>query len=239
MIRASHVSMILARFDSLRAVGDTNVGPLDGFLFRGIAADTRAAVTEPASHQAFAFLTLGLHADETSAQRAFDSRKETAPWLSEAAEVWSAVLQPFRHLGDASYLDRNSPGPLFGALGPAPDSASPIVVVTSSGWTMGEGFDMSRVREFSNGVLGVRASMSGIAGLLSQQSFFFPRVLEHDPITVTVWQDLASVRAFAYGPGVHKTQIQRQKDQGLADRTSFTRCRVVRCEGTWHGRALH
>ena len=81
-----------------------------------------------------------------------------------------------------------------------------------------------------------RASMTGIEGLHSQQSFFFPGVLQYDPLTVTLWRDAASARAFAYGPGVHKTQMLRQREQNLADRTSFTRCRILRAEGTWHGR---
>jgi hypothetical protein len=33
--------------------------------------------------------------------------------------------------------------------------------------------------------------------------------------------------------------MQRQNDQALADRTSFTRCRLVRSEGTWHGMPLN
>src|SRR5688572_8645299 len=238
MTRASHLSVSLARFDSLRAAGAFDREPHAGVLFRGIAADTRAAATEPGSQQAFAFLIIGLHADDTSAHRALDGRRKLVPWLEEAAEVWSAVLQPFRHTGVANYLDRALPGALFESVGPQPAPGAPIVVVTSAGWTVGENFDMNRVREFSTGVMGVRAAMSGIAGLLSQQSFFFPRVLEHDPITVTLWKDTASARAFAYGPGVHKVQMQRQNDQGLADRTSFTRCRIVRSEGTWHGYTL-
>jgi hypothetical protein len=94
---------------------------------------------------------------------------------------------------------------------------------------------MNRVREFSNGVMSVRASMTAVDGLHSQQSFFFPGVLEYDPITVTFWRDSASLRAFAYEAGVHRLQMERQREQNLAHRTSFTRCSVVRSEGTWHG----
>jgi hypothetical protein len=108
----------------------------------------------------------------------------------------------------------------------------PIAIVTTSGWTVCEGLDMYRVREFSNGVLGVRASMTGVKGLHSQQSFFFPGVLQYDPLTVTLRRDAASARAFAYGPGVHKAQMLRRREQNLADRTSFTRCRILRAEGT-------
>jgi hypothetical protein len=238
-MRATHLSLLLARFDSLRSASEIDVPPRDGALFQAIGADTRAAATEPASQQAFTIVFVGLHTDERSAHRTLDDRQEVAPILDEAAEVWGAVLQPFRHTGAANYLDRTSPGELFASLGPQPAAEEPIVIVTSAGWTLSDGFDMNRVREFATGVMGVRMSMSGVPGLLSQQSFFFPRVLEYDPITVTLWRDTASARAFAYGPGVHKAQMQRQKEQGLADRTSFTRCRIVRAEGSWHGRALH
>jgi hypothetical protein len=236
--RASHLSISLARFDSARVALELGGARHEGVLFQGVAADTRAAATEPASQHAFVFLIIGLHTEQSSAHRALDDRQQQAPWLDEAVEVWSAVLQPFRHTGSANYVDRASPGALFETVGPQPASSEPIVVVTSAGWTVGENFDMSRVRDFSTGVMGVRMSMSGIPGLLSQQSFFFPRVLEYDPLTVTLWRDTAAARAFAYGPGVHKVQMQRQNDQGLADRTSFTRCRIVRSEGTWHGNTL-
>jgi hypothetical protein len=39
--------------------------------------------------------------------------------------------------------------------------------------------------------------MTGVPGLRSQQSFFFPGVLECDPVTLTFWRDEASIRAFA------------------------------------------
>jgi hypothetical protein len=77
--------------------------------------------------------------------------------------------------------------------------------------------------------------MTGVDGLHSQQSFFFPGVLTHDPITVTIWRDTVAVGKFAYGAGAHKMQLEKQRAQNLADRTSFTRCKILRSEGTWHG----
>jgi hypothetical protein len=226
----------LARFDEMRAAGALAPGAAPGVAFQNVGADTRAAASEPASQQAFRFLVLALHTDEASARAFVNDRRTIAPWLAEAVEVWSAILQPFRHLGDCNYLDPLLPGPLFTSLAAQPDPTEPIVVITTAGWLVNDNLDMARVREFSNGVLGVRASMTGIEGLHSQQSFFFPGVLQHDPVTVTVWRDSACARAFAYGPGVHRAQMQRQREQNLADRTSFTRCRVLSSEGTWHGR---
>jgi hypothetical protein len=236
MATASHVSIFMARFDEMRTPGLLRADDSPGTLFHRIGADTRAAATEPASQQAFRFLMLALHANESSAQRAVDHRYAVVPWFEEAVEVWAAVLKPFRHLGECNYLDQAAPGPLFASSDSPPESSEPIAIVTTSGWTVCESLDMNRVREFSNGVLGVRASMTGIEGLHSQQSFFFPGVLQYDPLTVTLWRDAASARAFAYGPGVHKTQMLRHREQNLADRTSFTRCRILRAEGTWHGR---
>jgi heme-degrading monooxygenase HmoA len=194
--------------------------------------DTRAAGTEPASQEAFTFLIFGLHEDAASAQRFLADR---VAWLDEAQEVWSGILEPFRHHGTANYLDGADPGPLFESMMPAGPADGPVVALTTPGWNVGEGLDMNRVREFGDGVLAVRASMTGVPGLRSQQSFFFPRVLECDPITVTFWRDEASIRAFAYGQGSHRRQLDRHRTEGLADRTSFTRFRVLSSTGTWYG----
>jgi hypothetical protein len=110
---ASHVSLHLIRFDSIRAAGAIEVGDRPGVLFCGVAADTRAAGTEPASQQAFAFAILGLHRDAISAQWLLEDHHSVAPWTVEAREVWGAVLRPFRHKGEANYLNPMNPGPLF------------------------------------------------------------------------------------------------------------------------------
>lgn len=94
---------------------------------------------------------------------------------------------------------------------------------------------MNRVREFGAGVLAVRASMPGVPGLRSQQSSFFPGVLEWDPLTLTFWRHEASIRAFAYGQGSHRRQLDRHRAEGLSDRTSFTRFCVLSSAGTWYG----
>lgn len=237
MALASHASICLARFDEMRSTSE--LPPLDspGTLFWRVAADTRGAAKEPAAQQAFRFLMLGLHADEASANELVDRGTNAVPWIAEAAEVWTAVLKPFRHFGECNYLDQASPGPVFGAVGPPPNASDPIVIITTAGWQLSDSLDMTRVREFSNGVAAVRISMTGTDGLHSQESFFFPGALQHDAITVTLWRDAAAARAFAYGPGIHKAVLSRQREENLADRTSFTRCRIVRANGTWHGKS--
>ncbi len=233
---ASHASIFMARFDELRTNGPAPPSDSPGTLFQRVAADTRGAATEPGSQQAFRFLMLGLHADEASANALLDRGVAAVPWFAEAAELWMAVVRPFRHFGECNFMDQATPGPLFGSVEPAPDAAAPIAIITTAGWKLGDSLDMTRVREFSNGVAGVRVSMTGADGLHSQESFFFPGALQHDAITVTLWRDAAAARAFAYGPGIHKRMLTRQREENLADRTSFTRCRIVRAKGTWHGK---
>jgi hypothetical protein len=236
MTLASHASIFLARFDEMRTNGGLPPNDQDGVLCRHLGADTRAAAQEPASQQAFRFLLIALHADETSAMRFMDRGCEVVPWFANAAETWSAVVRPFRHTGECNYLAQAKPGSMFGSVETAPDPAEPIAIITTVGWMLGPTLDMNRVAEFGKGAAGVRISMTGTRGLHSQESFFFPGAIQHDPLTLTLWQDSASARAFAYGPGVHRDQLQRLQEQKLADRTSFTRCRIVRAKGTWHGR---
>jgi hypothetical protein len=61
MLKAATASVQLARFDRLRESGPVPEGPAPGTVFCNVAAETRAAGTEPASQQAFTFLILELH----------------------------------------------------------------------------------------------------------------------------------------------------------------------------------
>ena len=232
---ASHVSLQLARFTTLRTSTDVDLSVAPDALFLNVAADVRAAATDLASRQAFVFLLFGLHADADSAHRAIEAGTQIAPFLSEAAESWHAVLKPFRHAGEANFLSEQEPGPLFDVRESQPDTSQPIVVLTSAGYHLGPDLDMQRVRDFGTGVLGVRASMTGLSGLTAQHSFFFPDVLRQDALTVTIWRDFAAMRDFAYGPGSHRRQLDRHKAASMVDRTSFTRCTIERSTGTWYG----
>src|SRR5215203_6951542 len=102
---AAFATLHLGRFDALRTSGEALLHDHPGTLFCAVAADTRAAATDPASQQAFTFLMLGLHEDEAAADWLLDSRHEVAPWMDEAREVYGAVLQPTRHKGEANHLN--------------------------------------------------------------------------------------------------------------------------------------
>src|SRR3954462_7254470 len=95
--KAGFVTVQLARFDHVRCPGRLETNGQPGLLFSSVGADVRAAATEPAAHRASTFLIFGLNPDAASARRFFDDRRTLAPWLDEARDVWSGVLQPFRH----------------------------------------------------------------------------------------------------------------------------------------------
>ncbi|MBM3763637.1 MAG: hypothetical protein FJW36_25825 [Acidobacteria bacterium] len=89
--------------------------------------------------------------------------------------------------------------------------------------------------KFGQGVVAVRIAMTGMAGLHSQQTFGFDKGIATDPVTVTFWKNDAAVRQFAYGPAVHKMQMDQFRAEDTADRRSFTRLKVLSSEGSWYG----
>jgi heme-degrading monooxygenase HmoA len=232
---ATHATITLARFNDLQEPKFVEPEDRAGVKFLGTAADVRSAYTGPNCTTAFKFATYGIHESEESANRTMDERAEILPWLADATETWSAVLRPIRHYGECNFVDPSAPGEVYSVASTEHPADAPLVVVTSVGWEYVEDLDMERLREFSAGVNSVRIGMSGIQGLHSQQTFSFPSTLQRDGITVTFWRNFAAMRDFAYGSGIHKHWMKRQRDEKLGDRTSFTRFAVVRSEGTWHG----
>ena len=67
------ISLELASFDKLTMPGKADTTNCTGLLFFGVGADTRAAVTPSTSQQAFKFLLLGMHENETSANNFIDN----------------------------------------------------------------------------------------------------------------------------------------------------------------------
>ncbi len=219
----------------MRTGGNFEPSKSPGVLFQGVGADVRAAATTYDSETAFTFAAFGLHDSIESARDSVDNRLTTMPWISEAREVWAGVLAPFRHFGEANFLSPNEPTGLFETLQPEPPTGSPIVVITTAGWTPNPEYNMDLIRDFGAGVTAVRVGMTGVPGLHSQQTFSFPGGLTHDGITVTFWKDFASMRDFAYGPGLHRNQMKRHRNNEFEARTSFTRFTALHSEGTWHG----
>jgi hypothetical protein len=235
MAAASFVSLHLARFDRLRTAGPVAPGDRSGLLFCDVGADCRAAGTDPASREAFTFLVVGLHDCEESAERLVEEVVTVAPWFADAAERWSGVLAPFRTKGESNLIHPDAPARLFDPHATAPGRDRPVVVFTTIGWNR-DGLDMARVQDVGTGTAAVRISMTAVAGLRSQQTFFFPGIIAIDPPTLSFWDDEASLVAWAHRQATHKRQMDRYRTTGNADRASFTRLTALRSNGTWYGR---
>ena len=80
----------------------------------------------------------------------------------------------------------------------------------------------------------VRAWMRDAEGLMAAYNFV-PHTRGDDGVTMSLWRDDASMANFAYRPGLHLTLVDHYKAEHTADRTSFTRCRIMRTVGQWGG----
>ncbi|HMS56596.1 MAG TPA: hypothetical protein PKA27_14475 [Fimbriimonadaceae bacterium] len=235
MSMATHASLALSRFNEPREIGPVLSDLSQGALFLKVAADIRAAGSNWQTLSAFKFAMYGLHESEDAALQTVQNRQQILPWLDSSMEVWAGVLRPFRHFGEANFLEKDNPGACFVVTDGPPEDDSPIVIVTSVGWASAEGEAMERIKRFGEGVTAVRIGMTGLPGLHSQQSFTFPGGLIDDGLTVTFWRNLRAAMDFAYGPGMHRGQVKIQRSEPYGDRTSFTRFRVLHSEGSWHG----
>ncbi len=76
--------------------------------------------------------------------------------------------------------------------------------------------------------------MVSVDVLHSRQIFNLPRLTD-DTVIVTIRRDDGAMRAFACRAGEHKSQIDRYRELGTADRTSYARLRVLESQGSWNG----
>ena len=142
------------------------------------------------------------------------------------------LLEPFRHNGEVNWLDPTEPGRVFETgVSPAPDE--PFVTMTTVGFDIGPGFDPARAVSFSDRVDAVYAAMDGAEGVRHRHTLRFGG--GWDPSTFTLWSDGASMQAFAYRDGEHRRHMDDHRAHHLADRTSFTRHRIIDSEGSWMG----
>jgi hypothetical protein len=227
---ATHVTIHLARYDDIRALPAVGQAAPAGHPLVWLAgSDEGRHGSEFASTLATEFAVFGVHPDEASAQAC---ATETLPCFADAVETWSAVFVPVRMLGGCNWIaDHVDLQPTIAA------ADGPLAVLTSAGWVLDANFDVDRAMSFGAAVGRVRDSITGadVPGLLAHQNFVFPGLLVHDGVTLTFWQDEASMKNFAYRPGSHKTELDAFRLNETCDRTSFTRLRPIESHGTWWG----
>ena len=178
---------------------------------------------------------VAVYPDRGAADAAMDAPNTYLPFVANTLEAWHALLMPITHRGECNHLNRSNPGQLFDTA--RSDPGGPLLVLTTAGFNISPNMDMERVKDFRRNVDRVRVWMGDADGRLATQ-VFAPHTLGDDGVTMSLWRDDASMASFAYRPGVHRSQVDRYKAEHTTDRTSFTRCRIVRTVGQWGGTDL-
>jgi heme-degrading monooxygenase HmoA len=179
---------------------------------------------------------IGLFEDLPSAERALDAPEGHVPSLGEASEAWHALLGPTAHHGETNLLAPRLPGALFNVHSNDPGGGA-LFVITTAGFELRAKSDFARLIDFRRRVQGMRPVIAEAPGSLAHQ-VFAPQDPGDDAVTMSLWRDEASMIQFAYRPGPHRAELDRQNREQTVDRSSFTRCRVLRSCGTWNGRSL-
>jgi heme-degrading monooxygenase HmoA len=175
---------------------------------------------------------LALFTELSHAEDAFAGRENYLPDSLAATETWSALLAPFAHKGECNHLDRATPGAMFEVADC--ERSGPLFVITTAGFHLRSRKDFQRVIDFRREVDRMRPVIAGSYGGLAHQ-VFAPVDAEDDGVTMSLWRDEQAMFAFAYKPGAHRMQVDRQKSDQTVDRSSFTRFRLLRTKGTWGG----
>ena len=175
---------------------------------------------------------LALYPEREAAEAAITNNTEFLPCLDVVAKSWHAALQPFAHRGEANYLDSNKPGLFLDP--PETDPGGSLVAATTAGFDLRPNFDLERIKDFSLNLDKVLDWMASADGLITKHSLVSPDG-SSEGFTVTIWRDDRAVLDFAYRPGVLRIQLERNKAEQTADRTTFTRCCATVAKGQWEG----
>jgi hypothetical protein len=181
---------------------------------------------------------LAFYASRVDAEQSFEN-PPPIPIFGEAVEAWHALLCPFGHRGQTDWFGSLESAAQFKPLA---DPGGPLVVMTSAGYNPlpPEELkkDLPRRIDFITNIERVLAYFATLPGNIVRSNFQL-RAPGHDGLTFTLWRDDAAMNEAAYRPGVHRTQLDRYKTEHTADRSSFTRARLLRCKGTWDGAVIH
>jgi len=175
---------------------------------------------------------VALFADRSAAEAAFAASEHYLPFLAETVENWHALLLPVAHRGECNHLDRSDPRLIFEPG--AEDPGGPLFVMTTAGYVMGPDLDVARVIDFRVHVDKVHEWLQSADGRIASQ-VFTPHTVGDDGVTMSLWRSDTAMIDTMYRPGVHRTQVERHRRENLADRTSFTRFRVLATRGQWNG----
>lgn len=175
----------------------------------------------------------GLYPSRAAAEAVLADPAAHLPWLDDCVESWHALAVPYAHRGEVNWRGTVQSG---SAIRVAPDDpGGPIVVLTSAGYNNPGPDEAARIVDFFTRVEQVVDTYRSLDGNLRASVFSGYAVDRHDGCTMSLWANDAAMLAAAYQPGFHRDQIDRHKRLNMADRTAFTRARILSSQGTWNG----
>jgi hypothetical protein len=215
-------------FDSEQTVGALTLPAPEGAAWWHFGPDSPIGPDGLRTGRGRSWAGAGFFADLAAADRVLDDPAVQFPDLPAHGEAFHCLLRPIRFSGDCRWL---SGANATLAVAEA-DPGGPAVVLTSAGYDDMGPEQTARMRDFRENVDRVRAWYDEIDGNIVNGNF----ATGTDGMTFSLWRSDDALRAGAYGPGLHRAQLDRQKAERLADRTSYTRTRLLRHTGTWDGR---
>jgi hypothetical protein len=173
----------------------------------------------------------GGYATRQEAEAVIDDPQKHLPFLSETIESWHALLLPVRHHGEMNWFEKAETDCRIEIADD--DPGGPLAVITSAGFNTSPDTDVERIKDFIINVDRVK-NWFGTLDANIVYATFSGHALDIDGITFTIWKDDRAMMESAYMPGIHRTQLDRYKSKNTADRTSFTRARILRSVGSWN-----
>jgi hypothetical protein len=178
----------------------------------------------------------GFYADIGEAEATIVNLRSELAFGHEVAEAWHAILCPISHKGETNWFGSLDRAASFVPVKTDPGGA--LIALTSAGYNALPPAelkaDLPRRIDFIANVDRVRAWYATLPGSVAL-GIFNPNPIGTDGLTFSLWRDDEAMMAAAYRPGIHRTQLDRYKVEHTADRSSFTRARILRCIGTWDG----
>lgn len=175
---------------------------------------------------------LGIYDDRAEAEAVMSNPEAHLPWLTEAEEAWHALAIPVAHHGEVNWRGtiQSDTALRCGRLA----AEGPMVVVTTAGFSSRDPSQLPRIASFMQGVSDVMDFYGTLPGNICRDVFNggFDGL---DGFTLSIWRDDKAMISGAYKPGRHKTLMDESRDGSVMDRSSFTRARIVRGQGTWDG----
>lgn len=181
----------------------------------------------------------GFYASRSDAEAGLAATRAALQSLDGVLTHWTGLACVYAHRGEVNWFGDSATLPRH-----AEDPGGPILVMTSAGYNALAGdaleADLPRRRAFSANVDKVRAQYADDPGNLARGIYQFGDrnavgVETTDGMTQTLWVSDTAMTSAAYHPGNHRTALDWYKAEHSADRTSFTRARLIEWAGTWDG----